>query len=81
MEDGTRYSRGVRSFEQDIGRAAQDDDETRVTDPGGGEDPVAPLEGYARRIPGGSGEARSGIKEGRVNSGKFLRAWWSQGWF
>ena len=42
MEDGTRYSRGVRSFEQDIGRAAQDDDETRVTDPGGGEDPVVP---------------------------------------
>ena len=36
MGNGTRYSRGVRSFEQDIGRAAQDDDETRVTDPGGG---------------------------------------------
>ena len=48
VKDGVWYSRGVKSFKQDIGRAARDDDDTRVTDPGeGGGSPVAPLLGCA----------------------------------
>ena len=60
MEDGNRYSRGVRSFEQDIGRAARDDDDTRVTDPGGGEVLLLLFWVALDLFPAGSNVARGG---------------------